>query len=121
MSFTYSGNPNSSTKDRLRFLVGDIDNTDYFLQDEEIGYVINTYDNEAKQLAVLYRQMASHFGAKCIKRTLGPQQEDPTARLTYFKEMAAKYEKDCAYLGIPPVPDYDYDKVFAKGMMSNED
>ena len=39
MTWTYTGNPASSAKDAIRFLVGDTDTTDQLLSDEEIAWV----------------------------------------------------------------------------------
>ena len=40
MTWSYSGNPASSEKDAVRFLIGDTDTTDQLLSDAEINYVI---------------------------------------------------------------------------------
>lgn len=40
MTWSYSGNPGSSEKDAVRFLVGDTDTDDQLLSDEEIAWVI---------------------------------------------------------------------------------
>lgn len=40
MSFTYSGNPETSTLDAVRFMIGDTNPCDPLLQDEEINYLI---------------------------------------------------------------------------------
>lgn len=40
MTWSYSGNPASSDKDKVRFLIGDTDTTDQLLSNEEIDYTI---------------------------------------------------------------------------------
>lgn len=40
MTWSYSGNPASSNKDEVRFLIGDTDTTDQLLSDEEINYTL---------------------------------------------------------------------------------
>jgi len=40
MTFTYGGNLAASNRDQVRFLVGDADSTEVFLQDEEIDWLI---------------------------------------------------------------------------------
>lgn len=124
MSFTYSGNPDSSTLDAMRFMIGDTNPCDPLLQDEEINYLIGQYAGDGKTsslLAAVFRQAATCLGIRTVKRSLGPQSEDATARLNYFKEMADKYEKNLQYAGVPPLPDYAFEKVFEKGMMANEE
>lgn len=45
MAFTYSGNPGSSTRDLVRFLITDTDATDPYFQDAELDYLIATWGN----------------------------------------------------------------------------
>ena len=40
MSWTYSGDPSTSSRDEIRFLVGDTDSTDQLIENEEIDYVL---------------------------------------------------------------------------------
>jgi hypothetical protein len=120
MAFTYSGNPGASNLDRLRFLIGDTKEIGHILEDEELTYLIDTYTtSENALLAALYRQCANTYGAKMVKRKLGPQSEDATDRQAYFVDLANKYEKLLTYAGVPPTPDYAAEKVFDKDMMAN--
>ena len=41
--WSYSGNPNESAKDQIRFLVGDTDESDPLLLDGEINYLLSQY------------------------------------------------------------------------------
>jgi hypothetical protein len=45
MTFSYSGNPSSSSLDLVRFLLQDTDSTDVLLSNEEINYLIATWTN----------------------------------------------------------------------------
>ena len=40
MTWTYSGNPSSTERDAVRFLVGDTDTNDQLLSNEEIDYLV---------------------------------------------------------------------------------
>lgn len=42
MSWTYSGDPASSDRDEVRFLIGDTDANNQLLSDEELDYLIAT-------------------------------------------------------------------------------
>jgi hypothetical protein len=44
MANTYSGNPLSSDKDQVRFLIGDVDAASWKLSDEEIAYLLVEWD-----------------------------------------------------------------------------
>lgn len=117
MSFSYSGNPDASQTDYIRFKTGDTNSSSPMLQDEEINYMVATALSPSHLLAMAYRQVATHLGAKLVKRTLGPQSEDATARHKYFVQLANAYERMASFVGSPPVPEYDSEKVFSKDMM----
>lgn len=118
MSWNYSGNPSESKKDEYRFLLGDTDESAPIMQDEEIQYIIDTYgSNENQAKYELFSRAATIF-ARDIKRSLGPQSEDPTSRLKYFQEQASSYKAKLAAAGLS-LPKYAYPKVFRKGMQNN--
>lgn len=120
MSFTYSGDPTKSRLDAIRFTIQDTKPVKPMMQDEEIMYIINTYANEKKQLAVAYKQCATYLALQPIKRGLGPQTEDNSDRLKYYKAQAELLDKQATNSGLPPLPEYAHDIVFEKGMMTNE-
>ena len=118
MSWTYSGNPSTSKLDECRFLIGDTDIQQPIMQNEEIEYLIETYGkNEASLMYQLFSHAATIF-ARDIKRSLGPQSEDPTERLKFYRDKAASYKAKINAAGMS-VPAYAYPKVFRKGMQSN--
>jgi hypothetical protein len=45
MTFSYSGNPGTSTRDAIRFYCQDINVDDQFLTDEEIDFIITSWAN----------------------------------------------------------------------------
>ena len=118
MSWSYSGNPADSQKDELRFILGDTNMSEPVMQDEELEYLIAEYGSNRNLL--LYQsfvRMATLF-ARDIKRSLGPQSEDPTERLKFFKDQANQYKAKLSIAGIS-VPTYQYPKAFRKGLHSN--
>ena len=118
MSFTYSGDPSKSALDAARFLIGDTNENAPIMQDEEIQYILNTYgDGTNTSKYQLFNRAATLF-ARDIKRSLGPQSEDPTSRLDFFKEQADYYKSLVAIGGVSP-SNYAYPKIFRKGMHSN--
>jgi|SRR5690606_24112387 len=52
MVWSYSGNPSTSEKDEVRFLLGDTSQDDPLLQDEEIEYLLDQHDGSALTAAV---------------------------------------------------------------------
>lgn len=118
MSFTYSGDPSSSKLDECRFLLGDTNASSPIMQDEEIKYIIDTYGNNTNVCNYQLFLRASTLFARDIKRSLGPQSEDPTSRLDFFKEQASYFKTLATASGIS-LPKYSYPKVFHKGMQNN--
>lgn len=118
MSWTYSGNPASSILDECRFLTGDTNKDAPIMQDEEIQYLIDTYGSNTNKLKYELFKQASTIFARDIKRSLGPQSEDPTSRLAFFKEQMDAYKANLTSAGIS-LPSYSHPKVFRKGMQNN--
>lgn len=52
MTFTYSGNPGASALDEVRFLIQDTDTNDQLLSNEEINYLLTSYNGDAFSAAV---------------------------------------------------------------------
>lgn len=118
MSWSYSGDPLSSVLDECRFLIGDTDEKAPIMQDEEIAYIITEANGNENLLKYkLFKQAATIF-SRDIKRSLGPQSEDPTSRLNYFKEQADSYKAKLSNAGLS-LPKYAHPKVFRRGMQNN--
>lgn len=68
MTFTYSGDPNVSARDKVRFLIGDTFATDAHLQDEEIAWLLSVNNNDvwetaragAEHIAIDYAHKANY-------------------------------------------------------------
>ena len=54
MTWTYSGDPSSSARDAIRFLIGDTDTNDQLLSDEEIAWVNTEASGSATAITDLY-------------------------------------------------------------------
>lgn len=118
MSFTYSGDPSKSDIDKYRFAVGDTDSSEPVMTNEEITYIVSTYGpDETAILYHLFMQAAVVFG-RAIRRSLGPQSEDPSGRLNFFNDKAEEYKKKLYASGLS-VPTYAHKKIFNIGMQSN--
>ena len=65
-----------------------------------------------------YYQLKDTIFARAIKRSLGPQSEDPTSRLNFFKDQMEYYKAQLVTGGLPTIH-YAYPKTFRKGMHSN--
>lgn len=118
MSWSYSGDPSTSPIDALRFLISDTDESNPIMQDEELQFLIAEYGTNENVLRYHVFMTVATIFARDIKRSLGPQMEDPTSRLKFFQEQAKYYEGLLASTGIS-LPKYAYPKVFRKGMQNN--
>lgn len=117
MAWTYSKDPSTSPKDKYRFLLSDTDENDPIMQDEEILYIIATYETENQRLYQMFQRAADIIGRE-VKRKLGPQSEDPTGRQRHFSERASFYKKQLTAGGLSSPP-YKHPKSFRKGMHDN--
>lgn len=129
MSYSYSGNPADSELDLYRFNIGDTGElavgltqeddatptTGFLLTNEELEFVLLTYDTHDVRMFTLYTALANKV-AKRYKRSLGPQSEDPTTMYRHFKELAKEYDsKTSSSTGLSS-PSYNSSKIFSKGM-----
>ena len=118
MTTSYSGDPSASDIDNLRFILMDTDVEHPLFSDEELQYLIDTYGSNTDMLQYqAFLQAATKF-AYGIKRSLGPQLEDPTSRLNYFRARADELKAKLTVKGLS-LPKYQAPKMFFKGMHDN--
>lgn len=116
MTWTYSGNPGASDKDKYRFLVGDTNEDQPILQDEEIQFIIDEHSNHYTRLFHLFDKAATFFSRE-ITTALGPIEEDPVERRNYFIRQANYYKSVNAASGISKPKSTE--ALFKKGMHDN--
>jgi hypothetical protein len=61
MTWSYSGDPSTSTKDEVRFLSGNTDTNRQLVSDEEVLYAISQYSNTRLAAALVLRALAAKF------------------------------------------------------------
>lgn len=118
MSFTYSGNPSSSPLDKYRFILGDTNPEEPILTDAEINYIVDEANGNENQILYKLFSRAAVLFARDIKRSLGPQHEDPTNRAKFFQAKADEYKALLASKGMGQSKNA-YPKIFRKGMHSH--
>jgi len=67
MTWTYSGDPGSTSRDEVRFLIGDTDNGDQIVSDEEIAYAIAQEGNNRLAAIRVIRATAGKYARKVDK------------------------------------------------------
>lgn len=88
MAFTYSS-PSDSPKDAVRFLVGDIDDNDILLQDEDINFLLEEEDNVYYAAAEAAERIAAKF-AREIDATAEGQNYRGSQLFSHYKELAER-------------------------------
>lgn len=61
MTWTYTGSPSTSSRDAVRFLMGDTDNTDPLVLDEEIAYALTLEASSQLAAARVAETLAAKF------------------------------------------------------------
>lgn len=86
MTWSYSGDPASSTKDAVRFLIGDTDTNDQLLSDEEIEYTIAVTGNVYESAHDCSYAIAASFSRMATSKSVGD------LSLSYSDRAAAFYK-----------------------------
>jgi hypothetical protein len=87
MAWSYSGNPASSSRDAVRFLIGDTDTTDQLLSDEEINYMLTTHTIVRRAASESARAIAAKY-ARLMDRSIGGLSADFGAKYRQYLELA---------------------------------
>ena len=93
MTFTYSGDPSTSTRNYVRFLLNDTDSTDALFSDEELNYVISEWSgdayNAARECAEILIARFSRL-ADSSSKSVGDisVSESYSSKITHYKELA---------------------------------
>ena len=94
MGWTYSGDPSASGRDEVRFLIGDTDQDDQLLTDEEIDYTITVYPDDGtsysnyRAAAECARSLAAKY-ARLVNKTVGSLSLQYGTRAEQFRELAS--------------------------------
>lgn len=64
MTWTYSGDPSSTDRDEVRFLVGDTDTNNQLVTDEEIAYAITTEGSNLSAASRVAQTIAAQFARR---------------------------------------------------------
>lgn len=92
MAWSYSGDPKTSPKDEVRFILGDTDAIDPILSDEEIEYTLELSDNNVQRAAA---EACSKIIAKYVREvdyTIGPESVKAGQRLDNWRRLLADIE-----------------------------
>ena len=87
MAWTYSGNPATSPKDTVRFLIGDTDKCDQLLQDDEIVWVLNLYNNTPNNAAIRCVETVMSKFSRLMDESVGQVKLTYSQKVKGYREM----------------------------------
>jgi len=93
MAWTYSGDPSTSERDQVRFLVGDTDTNDQLLTDEEISYLLTTKKNVVKAAIEACNRLIAKF-SRDVDYSIGPEKVSAGDRVKQFKSLKEELVRD---------------------------
>lgn len=71
MTWTYTGDPNVSDRDKIRFLIGDTDTNDQLVNDEEIQWALDEAGSIYQAAHDLCTVIASKFARMATSKSVG--------------------------------------------------
>lgn len=86
-NWSYSGDPSASTKDAIRFIVGDTDSDDQLITDAEINYLIARHGTINRTASEAARSIAAKF-ARLMNRSIGGLSADFSSKYRQYMELA---------------------------------
>jgi hypothetical protein len=97
MAFTwsYSGDPSTSNKDAVRFIIWDTDVNNQLVSDEEIAWSIATYGTNALAASRIARSLCFKF-AQQVDKQVGDLKISLSQKKTAYEKLADKLENDAA-------------------------
>ena len=103
MAWTYSGDPSSSAKDAVRFLIGDTNSTNQLLQDAEISYLLNLYNQAPMNAAIRACETIMAKYSRLADESAGQVSISFSQRAKGYSSMLANlktrlYSEDCGII-----------------------
>jgi hypothetical protein len=98
MTWSYSGDPASSQKDEVRFLMGDTDTNDQLVLDAEINYSLGTQPDPTLAAALVLRSLAAKY-ARYANEKIGDVSENASDLSKAFAARAKELDPGGQTLG----------------------
>lgn len=86
MTWSYSGDPSSSDRDAVRFLIGDTDTTDQQLSNEEINYLLVEYTSVDQTAIAAIGSLIAKY-SRYVDQSTGDISLSYSQRINQFKEL----------------------------------
>jgi len=110
LTWSYTGNPASSSKDAVRFLIGDTDTSDQLLSNEEIDYTITQSGSIYQAAHDSAYAIASTFARMASSKSVGDLSLSYNDRATTYYQVADRMLQLQAKRQ-PPIPYISPDNI----------
>lgn len=109
MTWTYSGDPSSSARDEVRYLIGDTNEDDQQLSDQEIAWAIAQYPSQGagypnfKAAILLVNGLISKYTSS-VSKTVGSLSINRGDKATKYRELLVNLKEQAAgtrKMGLP--------------------
>jgi len=95
MSFTYSNDPSTSTRNKVRFLINDVDSNDPLFNDAELDYLIAEWSNVYETCRAACETLVARFSrlADSTSKSVGDisVSESYTAKSKQYQDLANNF------------------------------
>lgn len=121
MSFEYSGDPATSNKDAMRFLIGDTVEANALYQDEELEWLLTQESNIYLASAVACETVASRFRALAQSKSVGGLSISYGDRASQYAEQGRLLRVQAQELSDVPVPIWTAGSKAEKELRTEDD
>jgi hypothetical protein len=104
---------------QVRFLIGDTDESDPLLTDEEINFLLAELGSASSTAIASCENLSAKY-ARQVDTHLGPSTVKASQRTKQFTELAARLTKQFGKLAVPTMSSDQKNPVFDKDMMNAE-
>lgn len=101
MAWTYSGDPKTSKRDEVRFLLGDTDEKSPILSDEEIDFLLEQNGDKALRAAIAGCNRIIAKYAQLVDYTIGPESVKNSQKLLNWRRLLATLKADLSSNAAP--------------------
>lgn len=91
-TYTYTGDPTNQTRDAVRFLIGDTDNTAWKTTDEEIAFALAEEPNIYFAAAMCAKTIGARF-ATLVDKSVGDLKISYGQRQSQYRDLARDLER----------------------------
>ena len=117
MAWTYSGDPSTSARDMVRFLIADTDNTDPQMTDAELDTLLTLHGAAEDTAYVCVKYLMTKYAREC-DYTIGPESVKASQRYKQYKQLYAELKFDRSIKHTTPQT-ANSTPIFTIGMMDD--